>query len=468
MYPIRAAAQNVTTTFNMAKQEKKPQGIITLIKEAPISNATKTIDDWKAAKRAFESETSPSRVKLYNLYEDILIDGQLEAVWGKRRDSILNRRLTFVKDGVEDEQITTLLNSPNMRNLMEELLNTINYGFTLFQVTQIEYDEDQEYYHIDFELIPRANVHPERDFECVSKNTNSVSRDFMYKNPPLSKYMIWAGKPKDKGLLFKVAPYIIYKRGAMGDWSQFSEMFGMPFREAVYDAFDDDTRQKVEQMLNDWSAGMSFVHPESVKITLHDTGGSTSSVEVYSSFIQVCDAAIAKTVLGNTLTTEQGETGARALGEVHQEEEEDKKQSDRLFVLSVLNTQFRAILKRFGFNVTGGAIWFETPEKDWEALQKKWEVISGIADKVPVDDDFIYEEFDIPKPENYEELKEEMRLQKLAGVMPFGFGNPVETDNYPSLQPQPQPEKAEPKTAKNNLLRRIWNYFFVNGSDTLP
>jgi len=40
-------------------------------------------------------------------------------------------------------------------------------------------------------------------------------------------------------------------------------------------------------------------------------------------------------------------------------------------------------------------IWFETPEKDWEALEKKWNVINEIAKKVPIDDDFIYEEFDI-------------------------------------------------------------------------
>ena len=41
-------------------------------------------------------------------------------------------------------------------------------------------------------------------------------------------------------------------------------------------------------------------------------------------------------------------------------------------------------------------------------LKVKWEVINGIAQMIPVDDDFIYEEFDIPKPKDYDKLKKEM------------------------------------------------------------
>jgi SPP1 gp7 family putative phage head morphogenesis protein len=445
----------------MEKKKEPQSGIVTLIKEVPASHAVKTVETYKQAIKAFESVKNPNRVKLYDLYEDLLLDGQVEATWGKRRDNILNRNLIFVKDGTEDEEITKLLNSPDMRNLVEELHLTIGFGHTLEQVNNIWWDEDEERYRIDFDLIPRANVHPEPDFECVSKDPHQAKQDFMYKQPPLANYMLWAGKPKDKGLFVKVAPYIIYKRGAMGDWSQFSEMFGMPFREAIYNAFDDDTRQKLEQMLNDWGAGMSLVHPEGVQIKLHETGGSTSSSEVYERFIQVCDAAIAKTILGNTLTTEQGANGARSLGEVHQESENEKKRSDELFILSILNTQFRGILKRFGFNVTGGAIWYETPDTDWEAMQKKWEVISGISQKVPVDDDFIYEEFDIPKPENYEELKEEMRQERQAQQMPF-YAAP---SNSPEGGGHTSPSGRQ--GGANNFFSRLLNFFVAAPNEAM-
>ena len=398
----------------MAKKQQK--GVITLLQQQQPSQAQQDVSAWKSAIRAFDSITNPVRSRLYDLYESILLDGQVEATWGKRRDYALNRGLVFTRDGETDETVTALLNSPDMRLVVREIHNTAGYGYTLLQFNDIWYDDDQECYRIDFDLIPRAHVHPEPGFECISRERSSLSRDWLYMQPPMAKYMLWAGDPKDKGLFVKVAPYVIYKRGAQGDWSQFSEMFGMPFREAIYDAFDDATRLKIQEMLNNWSAGMSAVHPKGVEIKLHPTGGSTGSADVYKAFIEQCDAGISKTILGNTLTTEQGEKGARSLGEVHAAGESNKYLSDEKMILDVLNTRFRSILKTFGIDVAGGVIAYETPGCDWTAMETKWRVISGVAGRVPVADDYIYEEFNIPKPGNYDQLKEEMRSRQQAAL----------------------------------------------------
>jgi hypothetical protein len=421
---------------------EKRQTIVGLLETRQTYHSTQSVERWKRAINSFESTTSPSRVLLYDLYDDILLDGHLEATWGKRQDSILNRRLSFVRDGVEDEEITKLLNSADMRELIRQLHETIAYGYTLLQINGIWFDEEQEQYRIDFDLIPRKHVHPESGFECVSREQYGCQRDFLYKKPPLSKYMIYAGRPTDMGLFVKAAPYVIYKRGGFGDWAQFSEMFGMPFREAIYDAYDDETRRKIQAFMEKWGASTYLVHQRDVELRIHPTGNSAQSSEVYDRLIQVCDAGISKTILGNTLTTEQGDSGARSLGEVHQEEEDDKKASDERFVLAVLNTQFRAVLKRFNINVGGGEIWFEAPSKNWQALQTKWNVISAVSDKIPVDDDYIYEEFDIPKPDDYEELKEEKRLERHAGLASM-------------FDSQTTPAKGGGK----NLFARLFDFF---------
>lgn len=431
------------------KGELPKEGVkITSINVRMPNRSTQNIESWRNAIRSFENLTNPSRVGLYDLYDDIELDGQVISTWDKRSDALTNKRLLFKRDGDEDEEITKLLNSPDMRLFVKEIHKAISYGFTLIQVNNIWYDEDEERYRISWDLIPRKHVHPEPGFECISKEQSIATKDFLYLKKPLSDYMVWAGDPKDKGILAAVAQYVIYKRGGFGDWAQFSEMFGMPFRELSYDDYDEATRVKLEQAMEDWGAAGYLIKPKGAELTLHDTGGSTSSADVYDLLISKCDAAISKIILGNTLTTEQGEIGSQALGEVHKEAESEKNASDQLFILSVLNTRFRAVLKRFGFNLTGGEIMYEGLETDWEKLKTKWDVVKEISDKVPVDDDFIYEEFDIPKPENYEEMKEEMRQNQAMRMM--GVGGFVDD----RIEAQPQ-QSGKPK----NLWGRIVNFF---------
>lgn len=409
---------------------------------------TQDIESWRRAIRAFENQTNPVRTGLYDLYDDLMLDGQVIATWGKRTDAVLNRRLLFKRDGVEDEDVTKLLNSPDMRNFVRELLMTLIYGYTLIQVNRVWYDDGEERYCIDYDLIPRKHVHPEPGFECVSTNQNTATRDFLFREKPLSEYMVWAGDPKDMGLLAATAQYVIYKRGGFGDWSQYAEMFGMPFREMKYDDYDDETRRKLEQMLQEWGSSGYALLPKSAELTLHDTGGGQGSAELYDMLISKCDASISKVILGNTLTTEQGEIGSQALGEVHKEAETEKNTGDRLFILSVLNTRFRVVLKKFGINVTGGEIMYEGMETDWAKMQMKWNVVREISEKIPVDDDYIYEEFDIPKPENYEAMKREMKDERAMRISQMAGYTGEETEGI-----------EEPRNKARNLFGRITSFF---------
>ena len=409
---------------------------------------TQDIESWRRAIRAFENQTNPVRAGLYDLYDDLMLDGQVLATWGKRTDAVLNRRLLFKRDGAEDEEITKLLNSPDMRVFIKELLTALIYGYTLIQVNRVWYNDEEEQYRIDYDLVPRKHVHPEPGFECVSVSQNTATRDFLFMEKPLSGYMVWAGDPKDMGLLAATAQYVIYKRGGFGDWSQYAEMFGMPFREMKYDDYDDETRRKLEQMLQEWGSSGYALLPKSAELTLHDTGGGQGSAELYDMLNSKCDASISKVILGNTLTTEQGEIGSQALGEVHKEAESEKNTSDRLFILSVLNTRFRAVLKKFGVNVTGGEIMYEDIETDWAKMQTKWNVVREISEKVPVDDDYIYEEFDIPKPDDYESMKREMKEERAMRISQMAGYTGEETEGI-----------EEPRNKARNLFGRITSFF---------
>lgn len=394
----------------MAKQKLDKNVVVQQLIIKTANRNTQDIESWRSAIKQFESSSNPVRTKLYDLYEDILLDGQIEATWGKRQDAILNKELLFIKDGKEDEELNKLLNSPNMRDLVRELHNAIVWGYSLVQINNIVWDEELEQYLIQFDLIPRKHVHPERDYQCISFDQNQVTKDILFMEPPLSKLMLWAGEPNGMGLLAKAAQYVIYKRGNFGDWAQFAELFGMPFREGRYDDYDDNTRHALEAAMDAYSGASYAILPKNAEFKIHDNNGTSGSSTLYKDLKDACNAEISKIILGNTLTTEQGENGARSLGEVHMDAEKNKFKADEKFILGILNSKFRSILKYYGFNVQGGHIWFKAPDADWAMLEKKWNVISGIAQNTPVADDFIYEEFDIPKPDNYDELKSELRL----------------------------------------------------------
>jgi phage gp29-like protein len=409
---------------------KVPQIIVQNIDVRVPQRTSTDIQGWRSAIKSFENKENPIRTRLYDLYEDILLDGQIESTWGKRVDNILNKDLIFVKDGVEDELIGKLLNSPDMRQILSILMDTILWGYTAVQVNKIWWDADQEVHRIDYDLIPRKHVHPERNFQCISYQQSIITRDILFMQEPYNRYMIYTGNPTSMGLMAKIAQYVIYKRGGMGDMAQYAEMFGMPFRDCVYEDFDDATRQALVRMNENWGAAPWFVRPKSSSMNLI-SGESGAGNVIYKDMIAICDAFISKILVRNTLTTEQGEKGARALGEIHAESEDSVKESDEKFILSLLNTQIRAILKRFGFNLQGGEIWYRSPEKDWNALKTKWEVISGIKQKLPVDDDYVYEEFDIPKPENYEAMKEEMKATPDFSTLETQLQNPLKSNEKP-------------------------------------
>lgn len=441
------------------KKGKTPEKItINKIEVVHSGFRTQDIGTWKQAILAFRNKLNPSRTALYDLYEDLLLDGQVESAWGKRRDGILNKELVCIRDGVEDEELGKLLNTADMRNMLSDLLDSILWGHSLIQVNSITYDRDTEGWHISYDLIPRKHVHPESGW--VSRSQGMASPDWEYRQPPLSNYMIEAGRPDDMGLLAVVAQYVIYKRGGLGDWAQFAEMFGMPFREMIYDDYDEDTRAKLEAMLQDWNGAQYSVHPRSAELKIHDTAGSTGSKDVYYDLIDACDAAISKAILGNTLTTEQGDNGARSLGEVHKEEEDSKKASDMRFILAVLNTSFRAVLKRFGFDITGKEIAFKDGNPDWYELQSKWNVIAGMKGEIPMDDDWIYETMGVPKPEDYDSQKEAMALQRAFTPFEMPVQENAGTGKMTIKERIARFFRQAPQGASNGRVR-------ITGSDTL-
>lgn len=200
----------------------------------------------------------PDRVRLYNLYIDLLnTDAHLNAVINKRRAALLDLPVVFRRNDRVDEAMQEHLRSPWFGNFILDILDAKLWGFSLFQ-----FRRDGEW--IDYDLIPRKHVDPVR--RLIVRREQDITGDSWDEYADL----LFVGKPRDLGLLAQVMPYAIYKRNCLGYFAQYTELFGQPLREGTYDIYNDEARRAMLRDLTAMGASGIFLHPEGTELKLHE------------------------------------------------------------------------------------------------------------------------------------------------------------------------------------------------------
>ena len=108
-----------------------------------------------------------------------------------------------------------------------------------------------------------------------------------------------------------------FKRQALGNWLRATERFSAPTVDISYQGEYDKKRQD-ELLLAAKSLGTdgAIAHPENATISLLEAsrGGGGDVLESINRYL---DELMSEAVLGETLSTNSGERGARSLGEIH-------------------------------------------------------------------------------------------------------------------------------------------------------
>lgn len=359
------------------------------------------LDDYMQGIRGFENVDFTQRVRIYDIYSECLMDPHLFSVIQKRKSGVLGRKIEFRRNGVPDDQVNKQISSPWFLRFVEDALDAQYWGFTLVQF----YINDKGW--IDYYLVPRKHVDPV--LRLIKTRQHDITGESFDEYPDL--LMIQGKEPL--GILARCAPYVIYKRGAVGDWAQFSEIFGMPIRKYTYDAADPDALAAAMEAAKAQGGASSFFTPEGSNLEFVETGNTTGSSELYSSLVDRCNAEMSKAVLGNTLTTEASDTGTQALGTVHNKVEQELAVQDALFVLNLLNYDMTDIFASLGVDTTGGEFVY-VEETDLEQVKLRAELLEKAVDvfDLPLDDDYLYEQLNIERPEGYDRLKAEMEERK--------------------------------------------------------
>lgn len=348
----------------------------------------------------------PRRAKLIDLYEDVKIDGHLFSVLRKQKAAILSAPIQFVRDGKPDEVIGEHIRSPWFGRFIEDLIDDEweGVGGSLFQ-----FYLDQKGW-INYTLVPRKHVDPIN--RTILRNQSDLVGTSWDEFPDL----LYVGDPRQIGHLAVAAFWVILKRNNVADWAELGELFGRPIREGTYDAWDDKAREKlIEDIYNMGGAGI-IVHPDGTKINLIQAGNISGGGDLYEKFSTFCNNEISKTVNGNTLTTEAGDKGTQALGTVQQEGEVDIAFFIKRRILDILNYEVTDVFASMGIDTSGGKFAFVPPKK--KDPEKQVTIVCRLKNEagLPIADDYLYEEFGIPKPDNYDELKAAQRTATASAV----------------------------------------------------
>lgn len=379
------------------------------IKVYPRDQTPKALDDWKNARAIRESVYAPLTKPLMDLYKNILIDGHAKTIVRQRVLQITNINWTFTVDGEPYEPISEFTDKLFFKNLLKYIQEAPLYGFSLIEL---------DFQNQTCELIPREHVVPECN--AVLPDPYLVSNGVDYTKPPYDRTTFLVGEMWDLGLLFCVAPNVLLKRGDVSDWATFNEVFGMPSRVYFYDPnipgnYDEVSKQASQTGANSWA-----VLPVGSDMKQESVAGKAGN-ETYKIFANFLNAEMSKTILGQTMTTENG--SSRSQGEVHAETEDAINADDRLQVQAVLNETVIAILKKQGFDIPKGGR-FHAHEEDEELTPQE-----------QLDMDLLLHKDVAKLPLDYFEKKYNVKFDP-------NQPKPVEQE---SVKPEKEPKKTNPK-----------------------
>jgi SPP1 gp7 family putative phage head morphogenesis protein len=326
---------NLTTTPNRATD------LIT--NEISLYRVKQDILRWRNALIYAENKQFPNRTEYYRLCKDVVLDPHLSSVISQRKKAVLARELVLVDDNGEvDVEKTKVFKKKWFRKLLDYSLDAKFYGFSLIDLGPLV---DEAF--PDIRLVPRQYVRPE--LKIVVPTLGGMTGT-SFDDPKYAKWNIFIGDREDLGILVKAAPYTIWKKNALGYWSEYCEKFGMPIRVGKTNVKDDELRLNMENSLRTMgSAFWSMINKDDeIELISSAIHGAWENFDKMSDRV---NQELSKLVLSQTGTTDEKSFSGSA--GVHQDVMGDVTEADIADLEGDLNEVVAPILNFHGFGLEG-------------------------------------------------------------------------------------------------------------------
>jgi len=304
-------------------------------------------------------------------YQEILWDAHLTAVVASRKSVTLSKDWFIEKNGAPARVvkfIETAFKIFDVRRATEEILDARFWGMQPMEPRwgkPKNFEGENKIFCIEFIGRPAWWFQFDRENKLRFRTRENIwpgeeIEPYSLINPrSLAKY----DNPYGEALYSKVYWPVNFKKGGFKFWVEFAEKYGSPFAvgkpprnaaDSEFDAFYD----KLVEMVK----GSAVAIPHDADIEFINTSAKNSS-DIYKALVTFANEEISKAILGQTLTTEAGDKGARALGQVHDNVRHDLAESDEILCEGTFNTLIRWLVDlNFGQNVVAPTFKYEHEE----------------------------------------------------------------------------------------------------------
>lgn len=286
-------------------------------------------------------------------YEELLKDDQVSATFAQRRNAVLARPWIVQPGGTkrQDKQAAQLieetLNALPWDTITDQMLYARLYGYAVAEVMwAIENSQVK---------ISGIRVRDRRRFVFAPDNSLKM---LTYRNPngevlPDRKFWVSSvgashnDEPYGLGLGHALYWPVFFKRNGAKFWARFMEKFASPTAMGIFpNGASDAERLKLLGAVQAVAMDSGIIIPEGTQIELLEAsrGGNAS----YEQWMHYWDSAIAKVVLGQTMTTEDGSSYSQAT--VHYDVRQDLVKADADLVSQTANVSWVRWLVDYNFS----------------------------------------------------------------------------------------------------------------------
>lgn len=350
-----------------------------------MSRVRQDVASWNTALTMARKAEKPKRHLLYNLYEEISIDGLLASQLGNRMLKSLATSFTISdKSGKVNEEATALLQDKIFVNeINKAILGSITHGHSVVEFSWMGTGETQE---LNCDLLDRQNIEPRDGLFYPDYNGDKATP---YRT--MAEYGTWIlefGNPKNLGLLNNAVPHVLFKRFAQSCWSELCEIAGIPPRVMKTDTQNIPMLRRAERMMKDMGAAAWFIIDESEKFEWAQA--SNANGDVYQKLMTFCNNEISMLISGAVMGQDTV-NGSNSKEKTMQDTLQTLVDSDLSLIEQYWNSKVIPALINIG--VLSGDCVFSYPET--EDIAQLWTMTKDTFQHFEVDTEWIKNTFGV-------------------------------------------------------------------------